>query len=149
MRLHVLCIAVASAFVTYSAHAQNDPVKKQNQNVKMKDFSLVVRVPIGYTTEQAKAVGPQWDNLLAKWKQEKIYVISFAFPGESRVVTGAEKTLSNSPVVSDGLRVVSNIVLRVPTIDDAIAHSKECPILSYGGSVEIREIPAGLRLPTE
>jgi hypothetical protein len=148
MHLHVLCIAVASAFVTYSAEAQNDSAKKQNQNV-MKDFSLVVRVPITYTTEQARAVGPQWDNLLAKWKQENIYVISFAFPGESRVVTGVEKTLSTGPVVSDGLRVVSNIVLRVPTLEDAIAQSKECPILSYGGSVEIREIPAGLKLPAQ
>lgn len=150
MRLQPIWIAIALAFATYSANAQHDSGNKQNQAIKkMKDFSLLVRVPVSYTTEQAKAVGPQWDSLLAKWKQEKVYVISFAFPGQSQVVTGTEKTLSNAPIVSDGLRVVSNIVLRVPAMEDAVAQAKNCPVLAHGGSVEVREIPAGVSLKTE
>lgn len=149
MRSHMISIAIASAFMAYSSQAQQNSRNGQNQTVKMKDFSLLVRVPTTYTTEQAKAVGPLWDNLLSKWKREKVYVISFAFPGQSHVVSGAKKELTTDPVLSNNLRVVSNIVLRVRTVEDAIALSKDFPILSYGGSVEIREIPAGVSLATD
>jgi hypothetical protein len=143
MRL-LVCIAFSLALTTCDTQAQQDFKNELNQTVTMKDFSLLVRVPITYTTEDAKTVGAHWDELLAKWKRDKVYVVSFAFPGKSHVITGPEKELTTVPVLSDNLRVVSNIVLRLPSIEDAIALAKEFPILAYGGSVEVREIPAGL-----
>jgi len=107
----------------------------------MKQFSLLVRVPATYTAEQAKAVGPQWNELLDTWKEEGVYVISFAFPGESYTVSGTEKTVREETVLSGNLRAVSNLVLQVTDTQQAIEQAKRCPILAYGGSVEIREIP--------
>lgn len=107
----------------------------------MKQFSLLVRVPDTYTAEQAKATGPQWNELLDAWKAEDVYVISFAFPGESYTVTGTEKTVRKETVLSANLRAVSNLVLQVENMQQAIEQAKRCPILAYGGSVEIREIP--------
>ncbi len=107
----------------------------------MKQFSLLVRVPVTYTTEQAIAVGPQWNELLDTWKAEDVYIISFAFPGESFTVTGAEKTIKKEIVLSNDLKAVSNLVIQAEDITQAIERAKQCPILVHGGSVEVREIP--------
>ncbi|MNL12059.1 hypothetical protein D3C87_1329200 [compost metagenome] len=106
-----------------------------------KQYSLLVRVPDTYTTEQAKSVGPLWDKLLEKWKADGVYVLSFAFPGESYTVTGNEKSVKKETVLSANLKVVSNIVLRAENMEQALALAKSCPVLLYGGKVEVREIP--------
>lgn len=115
---------------------------------KMKQFSLLVRVPDTYHPEQAKTVNPLWDKLLATWKATGVYVISFAFPGEGYTVTGDEKTIKKETVFSGHLRVVSNIVLQTATMQQALELSKACPVLPYGGTVEVREIPRLIQLPT-
>lgn len=106
-----------------------------------KQYSLLVRVPDTYTTEQAKSAGPLWDKLLEKWKADGVYVLSFAFPGESYTVTGNEKAVKKETVLSGNLKVVSNIVLRAAGMEQALAFAKSCPVLLYGGKVEVREIP--------
>jgi hypothetical protein len=107
----------------------------------MKQFSLVVRVPETYSTEQAKAVGPQWDTVVENWKSQGVYVLSFAFPGESHTISGSEKVIRKESVLSGNLRVVSNIVLQSETLEQALELAKACPILAHGGTVEVREIP--------
>ena len=112
----------------------------------MKQFSLLVRVPETYTTTQAKAVNPEWDKLLEQWKAEGVYILSFAFPGESFTVSGDEKLIKKESVLSGNLRVVSNIVLQSETIEHALELAKSCPILVHGGTVEVREIPKPINL---
>ena len=107
----------------------------------MKEFSLLVRVPVSYTPEQVKAAGPRWDALLDKWKADSIYITSFPFPGEGYIVSGAEKSITKGAVVSDSLRVVSNLFIRAINIERAVDLAKACPILDFGGSVEVREVP--------
>ena len=107
----------------------------------MKEFSLLVRVPVSYTSEQVKAAGPKWDALLDKWKADSIYIISFPFPGEGYIVSGAEKSIKKGAVISENLRVVSNLFIRAINIESAVDLAKACPILDFGGSVEVREIP--------
>jgi len=67
-----------------------------------------------------------------------VYVISFVFPGESFVVAGTDRTVKPDTVISDNLRVVSNIILRAESMEEAIELAKACPILDHGGTVEIR-----------
>lgn len=119
-----------------------EPKTIETTSAIMKEFSLLVRVPMTYTTEQAKAVGPQWNALLAQWKKDNVYIISFAFPGESYVVYGAEGSVKKETVLSDNLRVVSNLFLRAENMEGALRLAKACPILPFGGTVEVREIPA-------
>lgn len=111
------------------------------ENKPMKQFSLLVRVPETYTSEQAKAVYPEWEALLENWKNSGVYVISFAFPGESYTITGAKKEVKKETVLSNNLKVVSNLVVQVENREQALELSKSIPILVYGGSVEVREIP--------
>lgn len=135
----VFCFAVFSCKMDAQTNAANSP-SEIKKTTKMKEFSLLVRVPVTYTTEQAKASNPQWEKALEQWKADSVYVTSFAFPGESYVVAGAAKSIKKEAVISDNLRVVSNIVLRAISIENAVELAKACPILPYGGTVEVREI---------
>lgn len=125
-------------FPVNEVYSQTASQSKQNQ---MKQYSLLVRVPDSYTTQQAKEAGPQWDKLLEQWKADGVYVLSFAFPGEGYTVTGKDKEVKKETVFSGNLRVVSNIVLSAKTMEDAVELAKACPVLPYGGKVEVREIP--------
>ena len=136
----LLCLSLAGRDAT--AQTGHAPASLKHQpSATMKTFSLLVRVPVSYTTAQAKAVGPEWDKTLTKWKTEGIYVTSFAFPGESYVVAGPAKEVRRETVVCNDLKVVSNIVLRVADMEQALLQARACPVLAYGGMVEVREIP--------
>lgn len=144
----LFCLSLFS--VKTNGQTSNSPAATASQkSAPMKTFSLLVRVPVTYTTEQAKAVGPIWDKTIEQWKTDGVYVLSFAFPGESYVVAGPAKTIREETVVAGNLKVVSNIVLRAATMEAAIDLAKSCPVLEYGGTVEVREIPRGLVLPVE
>lgn len=108
---------------------------------KMKEFSFMVRVPLFYSREQVNAANPKWNSLLDKWKADGIYMISFAFPGDGWVVAGKDGLAKKETIVCDNLKVVSNIFLRAENMESATELAKSFPVLEYGGTVEIREIP--------
>jgi hypothetical protein len=141
MKPSLLAMIICLATLVCKTSAQTNIASPQSKKNEMKQFSLLVRVPITYGTEQAKLVGPEWDKLLERWKGEAVYVLSFAFPGEGHTVSGPEKKVKKETVLSDNLKVVSNIVLQAETMEQALELAKACPILLYGGTVEVREIP--------
>lgn len=108
----------------------------------MKEFILLIRVPLSYTSEQAAAVNPKWNEVTDKWKADNVFVTSFVFPGLGYAVSGEDKTARKEFVVSDQLKMVSTIVLRAENLETAMAYANASPILEYGGSVELREIQA-------
>lgn len=144
MKATLIAVIVCSALTIGKATGQSADTASQSNNNTMKQFSLLIRVPDTYTTEQAKSVSPKWDRLLEQWKAEGVYVISFAFPGISYTVSGKEKVIKKESVLSGNLRVVSNIVLQAETMEEALKLAGQCPVLAYGGSVEVREIPKQL-----
>lgn len=99
-------------------------------------FVVLVRVPANYSNELAKSVHPQWVQTIEDWKASGHYVTSFAFPGTAETFPAQTTT--------DSMRLVSNIVLRAENKAQAMELAKACPVLKYGGSVEVREIPAGI-----
>lgn len=139
MKSVLLAIIICLTF-SGKAYSQTGNASQSKKN-EMKQYSLLVRVPESYTTEQARAIAPQWDKVLEQWKADGVYILSFAFPGESYTVTGKEKEVKNETVFSGNLKVVSNIVLQAKTIEEALELAKSCPVLPYGGKIEIREIP--------
>ncbi len=147
MKSYLLAIVIVSAFI--SSKALTNTVNTQSKNNQMKQFSLLVRVPVTYTTEQARATGPLWDKTVEEWKAKGVYILSFAFPGESYTVSGNGKKVKNEAIISNNLRVVSNIVLQAADKDQAIELAKACPILAHGGSVEVRDIPKVLHVISE
>lgn len=146
MKSYLLAIIIGCTCTGSKIFAQTNAAITQSKNNQMKQFSLLVRVPVTYTAEQARLTTPLWDKTIEDWKAKGVYVLSFAFPGESYTVSGSEKEVKKETVIADNLRVVSNIVLQAADKDQAIELAKACPILAHGGSVEIREIPKPLQV---
>lgn len=107
----------------------------------LKKFVLVVRVPLAYDTELAKKVGPEWDKTIEYWKDQGAYVESFPFPKPGYVISGSDRQVQKGMISWGGQKVVSMVVLRAESIEQANELAKRCPVLDYGGTVEVRERP--------
>jgi hypothetical protein len=105
----------------------------------MKEFILIVRVPLIYSPEDAKSVRVLWDALTDEWKAAGIFVSSFVFPSKGFVISKDGSTLVQETVVSKGLKIVSVIVLRAFNYEEVIEKAKQCPILKQKGMVEVVE----------
>jgi hypothetical protein len=125
--------------VLCNCQAQNNSSIKKS--ISMKEFILLVQVPVSYSNETAKSVGPQWDIVLAKWKEEGRFVTSYVFPGESYIVSGADRNTSPGPGLTNNLKQVSCIILRAENLIDAVKEAKLCPVLDHDGAIEVREVP--------
>lgn len=143
----IICLAFLSC-KTYAQTNASNPQSEIKKSNKMKEFILLVRVPTTYSSEQAKAVNPKWDIVLAKWKADSIFVTSFIFPSEGYVLSGTDRLTKKEAVISENLKVVSSIILRSANLETAIELAKVCPVLDYGGTVEVREIPPRPVKPT-
>lgn len=110
-------------------------------NTNSKKFVLVVRVPETYDTELAKKVAPEWDRAVEYWKDQGVYVDSFPFPQPGYVIEGNDRKLYAGLVAAAGQKVVSVVMLQAAGIAHANELAKRCPVLDYGGTVEVRERP--------
>lgn len=148
MKLGLFAVFVGLALISCKTFAQTTHASALTlKNREMKQFSLLVRVPETYSEEQIKTAGLQWSKLIEQWKTVGVYVLSFAFPGEGYTVSGvAGKTVKKESVLSDNLRVVSQVILQTATMEQALEHAKSCPVLLFGGTVEVREIPKAIQL---
>ncbi len=143
MKSHLLAGIICLALLSCKTYAQTNTSNSQTEIKKipnMKEFILLVRVPVTYSGEQAKAVNPRWEIVLTKWKADDVFVTSFVFPGESYVLSGADRLVKKEPVVTDSLKIVSSIILRATSLENAVELAKACPVVEHGGTVEVREI---------
>lgn len=124
-----------TSIVAFAQLKSNQPFKTE----KMKEYILLIRLPLEYGSEQASAVRAKWKTLTDQWKEDGIFVTSFIFPGESHVVLGNGKVV-NEEVVSNDLRVISTIIIRTENFEEALSLAKKCLILEQGGTVEVREV---------
>jgi steroid delta-isomerase-like uncharacterized protein len=122
-------------------------MKTSYKTEEMKEYVLLIRLPLDYGPEQALAVRAQWTTLTDQWKADGIFVTSFIFPSESYVVSANNKVV-NEEVISDDLRVISNIVIRASSFEEALSLAKKCPILEQGGTVEVREVQPRVEIKT-
>lgn len=106
----------------------------------MKEFLLLIRLPLSYGPTQAQAVKAQWTILTDQWKKDRIFVTSFIAPPDGYVVTGKDKNVTTKSIVSDDTNVISNIIIKATDIEQATKLAQLCPILNQDGTVEIREI---------
>jgi hypothetical protein len=112
----------------------------ENQNDELKEFILLVHLPLNYGPDKAKEVREQWNALLNKWKENGTYVTSFVYPNDGYLVTGSQKTVTNESVVCNNFKLVSNMILKAANYAAALELAKKCPVLVQDGTIEIREI---------
>ena len=143
MKSNLLAGLMCLSLFCGNMHAQTNTPGTSSPNTKttqMKEFILFVRVPVTYTTEQAKAVNPEWTLVTDKWKADGIFVTSFVCPYDSYVISGTERSVKKETVVANNQKIVSNIILLAENLEKAVELAKTCPVLQYGGSIEVRAV---------
>lgn len=110
----------------------------------MNEFMMIFR---SETTPEAKLSPEQLQEIFSQWQH---FIGGIAAQGKlvskgNRLGTEG-KTLKPNNVVTDGPYVEIKemlsgyIVIKAASIDEALTLAKECPILSIGGNVEVRNI---------
>ena len=101
---------------------------------------MINRVPKDYNAGEAQAVMPQWNMLTAKWKANDGFVASYVFPTQGLLVSHNGNTVKNIKTEPGELKIVSTIIIKALSLEDAVEMAKCCPILQQDGSVEVIEL---------
>lgn len=110
---------------------------------KSKEFMLLFRFTPDFSYQ------PSEEETAEQHQQWGAYIGNLAM--QEKLVSTAQlgftgKKISAAKEVADGIYIAAdetlggNLVIVANSMDEAVAIGKECPILSMGGSVEVREI---------
>ena|SRR6218665_1062714 len=125
----------------YAQANQNSASKIETTKTNtMKEYVLLIRLPLNYGPAQAAEVRDKWNALTDQWKAAGIFVSSFVFPTESYVISGKDRNVKNGSVISNDTRVITTIFLRADSYQEALELARLAPILEQGGTVEVREV---------
>jgi hypothetical protein len=139
-QLNLLCFAQEKTNHSSNKINENSILKDTNTTKKVKDYILLVYLPLDYGPEQAKNVREDWNKLLDHWKTDDTYIASYVYPVKGYLVSGPQKTVKEESLASNNLRLVSNIIIRAADYDEALSLAKKCPVLKQGATVEVREV---------
>lgn len=108
----------------------------------MKQFIFLLRPNIRpLTTEQIEQRGKQWRLLIYELNNQKKLVAWQVFENEGVKVFGAgERLIEKRPVIENNEMAGGIITITAKSFEEAVELSKLCPVLDYGGSVEVRPL---------
>jgi hypothetical protein len=110
----------------------------------MKEFLLVFRTDYSNmpkrTTEEAQMVTLQWMDWIKNISAKNKLVDRGNRLNDSGRVLKSKDVITNGPYTDIKESIGGYTLIKANSYDDAIELSKGCPILSFGGTVEIREI---------
>ena len=138
-KTRLLLFAIILNGITAFAQINSNHLSNTLNSKKMKEYTLLIRLPLNYGPVQAQAVRAQWTALTDQWKTDGIFVTSFIAPTDGYVVTGKDKNVVKKSIVSNDTKVISNIIVKATDIEQATKLAQLCPILNQGGTVEVRE----------
>lgn len=110
----------------------------------MKEFLLVFRrnpdVDMQMSPEQMQSISKPWQD----WMGSIAARNRLSSPGnrlatDGRVVS-PDKVVTNGPYVEMKETIGGYTIIRAASLDEAAELAKDCPILSTGGTVEVRPI---------
>lgn len=119
---------------------------EQTKNLSfMKDFLLVFRTELG---QMPKASPEQMQAMAKKWMDwfGSIAAQNKLSDRGNRLVPGVGKVVRPNNVVTDGpfMEIKETIggyaMVKANSVEEAAELAKGCPIFTYGGSVEVREV---------
>jgi hypothetical protein len=112
----------------------------------MKEFLFLYRTDYANmqhpTKEQADAVMKKWMDWMGRIAvQNKLTSKGERLHGSGKIVK-ANDVVTNGPYTDIKESIGGYSLIKADSYDEAVEFAKGCPILSTGGSVEIREINA-------
>ena len=94
----------------------------------------------GLSPEQMQLVADQWMAWFNGLKNEGTAVAGNPLEREGKIVSGKNRVISDGPFAESKETIGGYFLLKVGTMDDAVAIAQQCPGLSYGIRVEVRPV---------
>lgn len=94
----------------------------------------------GLTPEETQQVGERWMAWFNRLKSEGTVLSGNPLEGESRVVSGKHRVVSDGPFAEAKEAIGGYFLCKVDTMEEAVAIAQECPGLPYGIRVEVRPV---------
>jgi hypothetical protein len=93
----------------------------------------------GLSPEEMQGVANKWMAWFKRLMDEGVCLAGQPLEREGKVVSGKNgRVISDGPFAESKEAVGGYFLLRVNTMDEAVAIAKECPGLAYGIQVEVR-----------
>ena len=90
--------------------------------------------------QQMQQVTDQWMAWFNRLKEEGKCIAGNPLEREGRIVSGKSRVVSDGPFAESKEAIGGYFLLRVDTLDDAVAIAQQCPGLPYGIRVEVRPV---------
>jgi|ERR1051326_645214 hypothetical protein len=91
--------------------------------------------------EEMQGVASKWMAWFKRLMDEGVCLAGQPLEREGRLVSGKSgRVVSDGPFAESKEAIGGYFLLRVNTIDEAVAIAKECPGLAYGIQVEVRPV---------
>ena len=117
-----------------------------NQNTKtqiMKEFMMIFRAqPMGNqqpSPQEMQASVKHWQDWIGGIAAQGKFVSTNRLGFEGKIVK-AGNIVTDGPFAEVKEIVGGNIVVKANSLDEAAEMAKGCPILQYGGQVEVRDV---------
>ena len=95
----------------------------------------------GLSPEETQQVGERWMAWFNRLKSEGTVLSGNPLEGEIRVVSGKHgRVVSDGPFAEAKEAIGGYFLLKVDTIEEAVAIAQQCPGLPYGIRVEVRPV---------
>ena len=90
--------------------------------------------------EQMQAEMDKWNHWIGGIAAQGKLVGSDALEPTGKVVTGSKHVITDGPYVESKELVSGYLTLKAESLEEAIEHSKGCPIYEIEGSLEVRKL---------
>lgn len=95
----------------------------------------------GLSPEEMQSVASKWMGWFKRLMDEGVCLAGQPLEREGRLVSGKNgRVVSDGPFAESKEAIGGYFLLRVNTMDEAVAIAKECPGLAYGIQVEVRPV---------
>lgn len=90
--------------------------------------------------EDMEANMAQWNSWIGGIAAQGKLIGSDALEQEGKIVTGSKKAVTDGPYVEAKELVSGYLLMHAASLEEAVEHSKGCPVYEMEGSVEVRKL---------
>ncbi|MBI4626277.1 MAG: hypothetical protein HY736_24040 [Verrucomicrobia bacterium] len=103
----------------------------------------------GLSPEEMQQVADQWMAWFNRLKDQGTAVAGNPLEREGKIVSGKNRVVSDGPFAESKETIGGYFLLKVGTMDEAVAIAQQCPGLPYGIRVEVRPVAGACPLVEE
>ena len=105
----------------------------------MKDFMMIFRHTPSNEKDPTPEVLQDWQNWIGGIAAQLKFVNTHQLGSEGKILKSSH-TVSDGPYAALEEVVGGSLVVKAGSMEEAVEMAKNCPILSMGGNVEVRNI---------